>query len=116
MTELRKRYLQDLRLRNYAPKTLKAYAECVSLFARYFKRSPEQLAPEHIREYQRYLAEQKKCSWSRFNQTVCALRFLYRNMLANGLASFPPYAPPLGECKLKPAAVKAFLARSRQAC
>ena len=83
MTELRKRYLQDLRLRNYAPKTLQAYVECVSLFARYFKRSPEHLGPQHIREYQLYLVDEKKCSWSRFNQTVCALRFLYRNTLAN---------------------------------
>jgi integrase/recombinase XerD len=86
MTELRQRYLQDLRLRNYAPKTLKAYAECVSLFARYFRRSPEQLGPEHIRQYQLYLVEEKKCSWSRFNQTVCALRFLYRNTLGKDWA------------------------------
>ena len=86
MTELRQRYLQDLRLRNYAPKTLQTYVECVSLFARYFKRSPEELGPEHIREYQRYLVEEKKCSWSRFNQTVCALRFLYRNTLGRDWA------------------------------
>lgn len=86
MTELRQRYLEDLRLRNYAPKTLQTYVECVSLFARYFKRSPEDLGPEHIREYQRYLVEEKKCSWSRFNQTVCALRFLYRNTLGRDWA------------------------------
>lgn len=86
MTELRQRYLQDLRLRNYAPKTLQAYVECVSLFARYFKRSPEDLGPEHIREYQRFLVEVKKCSWSRFNQTVCALRFLYHKTLGRDWA------------------------------
>jgi integrase/recombinase XerD len=81
MTELRQRYLQDLRLRNYSPKTLQVYIECVSLFARYFKRSPKDLGPEHIRLYQLYLVEEKKCSWSRFNQTVCALRFLYNKTL-----------------------------------
>lgn len=81
MTELRQRYLEDLRLRNYSPKTLQTYVDCVSLFARYFKQSPEQLGPEHIREYQIYLVDEKKCSWSRYNQTVCALRFLYRNTL-----------------------------------
>ena len=86
MTELRQRYLQDLRLRNYAPRTLQTYVECVSLFARYFKRSPEKLEREHIREYQLYLVEEKKCSWSRFNQTVCALRFLYRNTLGRDWA------------------------------
>jgi integrase/recombinase XerD len=86
MTELRQRYLQDLRVRNYAPKTLQTYVGCVSQFARYFKRSPADLGPEHIREYQRYLVEEKKCSWSRFNQTVCALRFLYRNTLGRDWA------------------------------
>jgi hypothetical protein len=39
---IHQRYLQDLRLR-YSPKTLQTYVECVSLFARYFKRSPEEL-------------------------------------------------------------------------
>lgn len=86
MSELRQRYTQDLRLRNYAPKTVKAYVECVSLFARYFRRSPEHLGPEHIREYQLYLVEEKKCSWSRFNQTVCALRFLYGKTLGRDWA------------------------------
>lgn len=81
MTQLRQRYLESLRLRNYAVRTQKTYVECVSLFARYFKRSPEELGPEHIRQYQLYLVEEKKCSWSRFNQTVCALRFLYRHTL-----------------------------------
>ncbi len=81
MTPLRQRYLETLRRRNYSAKTQETYVECVSLFARYFKRSPEELGPEHIREYQMYVIEKKKWSWSRFNQTVCALRFLYRHIL-----------------------------------
>jgi site-specific recombinase XerD len=40
-----------------------------------------ELSEEHIREYQRYLVEEKKASWSVFNQTVCALRFLYLKTL-----------------------------------
>lgn len=81
MTQLRQRYLESLRLRNYAVRTQQTYVECVSLFARYFKRSPEELGPEHIRQYQLYLVEEKKCSWSWVKLTVCALRFLYRNTL-----------------------------------
>jgi integrase/recombinase XerD len=81
MTQLRQRYLEDLRLRNYSPKTQEYYIYCVSLFARYFNKSPEELGPEHIREYQLYLLEKKKSSWAFFNQTVCALRFLYRTTL-----------------------------------
>jgi site-specific recombinase XerD len=81
MTPLRQRYRQDLQLRNYSPKTQQVYEECVSLFARHFGKSPELLGPEQIRTYQLYLAHEKKASWSRFNQTVCALRFLYRHTL-----------------------------------
>ena len=81
MTPLRQRYLQDLQLRNYSPKTQEVYVECVSLFARHFGKSPEWLGPEQIRAYQLFLAHEKKASWSRFNQTVCALRFLYRHTL-----------------------------------
>jgi len=81
MTPLRQRYLQDLQLRNYSPKTQEVYVECVALFARHFGKSPELLGPEDIRTYQLYLAHEKKASWSRFNQTVCALRFLYRHTL-----------------------------------
>ena len=81
MTPLRQRYRQDLQLRNYSPKTQQVYEECVSLFARHFGKSPELLGPEQIRTYQLYLAHEKQASWSRFNQTVCALRFLYRHTL-----------------------------------
>ena len=81
MTPLRQRYIQDLQLRNYSPKTQEVYVECVSLFARHFGKSPQYLGPNQIRAYQLYLAQEKKASWSRFNQTVCALRFLYRHTL-----------------------------------
>lgn len=84
MTPLRQRYRQDLQLRNYSVKTQQVYEECVSLFARHFGKSPEVLGPEQIRSYQLYLAHEKKASWSRFNQTVCALRFLYRHTLHKG--------------------------------
>src|SRR5262249_13547045 len=40
-------------------------------------RSPDQLGPEHTREYQLHLIH-RQVSWSRFNQAVCALRFFYR--------------------------------------
>jgi integrase/recombinase XerD len=77
MTPLRQRFLDDLRLRNYSPRTLETYVYCVVRFARHLGRSPEQLGSEEIRAYQLHLLEQGT-SWSLFNQTVCALRFLYR--------------------------------------
>ena len=81
MTPLRERMLDDLRLRNYSDRTIKAYLRCITDFARYFGKSPDELGPTEIREYQLYLVKQKRCSWAVFNQTVCALRFFYRTTL-----------------------------------
>lgn len=78
---LRTRMMEDLRIRNYAQTTIDIYVRQVAGFAKYFGRSPEGLGKEEIREYQRYLVEDKKASWATFNQTVNALRFLYRTTL-----------------------------------
>jgi integrase/recombinase XerD len=78
MTPLRTRMNQDLRIRNYAPTTITTYIKRVAAFARFFGRSPEVLGPEEIRTYQVHLVEDREASWTVLNQTVCALRFLYR--------------------------------------
>lgn len=86
MTTLRQRMTDDLRLRNRSARTIKTYIACVAHFARHFQKSPELLGPEEIRQYQVYLVEQRRVSWSYFNQAVCALRFLYRHTLGRDWA------------------------------
>jgi integrase/recombinase XerD len=81
MTPLREKMSDDLQLRNYSERTIKAYLRCIADFARHFAKSPDQLGPAEIREYQLYLVKEKRCSWSVFNQTVCALRFFYSSTL-----------------------------------
>jgi integrase/recombinase XerD len=76
MTPLRRRYIDDLRLRNKSPRTIETYVLRVVQFARHFKRSPELLGPDELRAYQQHLLA-RPVSWSMFNQSVCALRFLY---------------------------------------
>lgn len=78
MTPLRQRFIDDLRIRNYAVSTIDSYTYHLACFAKFHGRSPEQLGPEEIRAYQVHLVTVKKVSWSTFNQTVCALRFFYR--------------------------------------
>jgi site-specific recombinase XerD len=80
MTPLRQRFIDDLRLRNYSPRTIETYVGRVVAFARHFGRSPELLGPEEVRVFQLHLLE-RQVSWSSFNQAVCALRFLYGTTL-----------------------------------
>jgi integrase/recombinase XerD len=77
MTPLRQRFIDDLRVRNYAPGTIEAYVAGVARLARHFGRSPDQVTAEELRSFQLALVD-RHVSWSLFNQTVCALRFFYR--------------------------------------
>ena len=80
MTPLRQRFIDDMRLRNYAQRSIETYVCQVVGFARHFGRSPDLLGPNEVRDYQLHLLA-RHVSWSTFNQTVCALRFLYGTTL-----------------------------------
>lgn len=86
MTTLRQRMTEDLKVRNRSARTIKTYIGHVAKFARRFRKSPELLGPEEIRQYQVYLVNERHVSWSHFNQAVCALRFLYRHTLSRDWA------------------------------
>src|SRR6202167_1205994 len=78
MTSLRQRMTEDMQVRNLALNTQTTYVQQVSLFARHFNKSPEQLGPEDIRSYQVYLTNEKKLAPGSILIAVAALRFLYK--------------------------------------
>lgn len=77
MTRLRKIMLEELQRRNYAQTTIDCYIRAVEHFSKYFRRSPDQLGPEHIREYQAALFKKWKLAPNTVNQRLAALRFFY---------------------------------------
>lgn len=92
MTLLRERMAEDLRIRNYSPRTVECYVSMVARFAREFEKPPGQLGPAEIRAFQLRLIEEN-ASWSVFNQAVSALRFFYRVTLPRDFAvEYIPFA------------------------
>ena len=84
MTHLRKIMLEELQRRNYAQSTIDCYIHTVEHFSRYFHRSPDQLGPEHIREYQAALFKKWKLAPNTVNRRLAALRFFYIQTLKRG--------------------------------
>src|SRR5271167_511504 len=77
MTHLRKMMLEELERRNYAQTTTRLYIQTIEDFARYFKRPPDQLGPEPIRQYQAYLFRERKLAARIVTQRLAALRFFF---------------------------------------
>jgi site-specific recombinase XerD len=77
ISALRQRMIDDMTVRNLAPNTMLCYLKQVHYLARYFPKSPEQLSREDIREYQLYLAKDRKVSVNSRLVATTALRFLY---------------------------------------
>ena len=100
MTHLRKMMLEELERRNYAQTTIDCYIQTIEDFARHFHRPPDQLTPEHIREYQAYLFRERKLAASTVTQRLAALRFFYTQTIKKAWSvADTPYRLPTGVCR-----------------
>jgi site-specific recombinase XerD len=86
MTQLRKMTLEELERRNYSQATVRTYIDAIRLFAAHFHRSPDQLGPLEIREYQLHLY-QRKLHPQTIRVHTAALRFFYRKVLHQRLSA-----------------------------
>ena len=84
MTHLRQIMLEELRRRNFADSTIRSYLHAVEHYSRYFHRRPDQLGPEHIRQYQAALFTKLKFSPNTVTLRLAALRFFYIQVLKRG--------------------------------
>lgn len=98
MTPLRARMIRELELHRKSPRTVEAYVTAVAQLARYFGRSPEQIAVEEVRDFLHYLIAERHVAFSTCNQKMCGILFLYRHVL--GQADFALRVPAKRSGKL----------------
>ena len=74
MASLRCRMTEDMQVRNLSPCTQVTHIRQVSLFARHFRKSPELLGPEQIRECEVHLPTGKRLSPGSIAGAIAALQ------------------------------------------
>jgi site-specific recombinase XerD len=77
MSPLRRRMIEDMTIRKFAPKTQHDYVQRVKNFTAFLGRSPDTASFEDVRRYQLHLAE-SGVGVPTLNQTVATLRFFFR--------------------------------------
>jgi len=73
----RERMSEDMRLRDFRPRTQEAYLLVARLFLGWVKKAPEQIADDDIRAYFLFLREEKKLAPSSINIALHGLRFFF---------------------------------------
>ncbi|MET4177527.1 site-specific integrase [Bradyrhizobium sp. LA7.1] len=74
---LRRRMIEDMTIRKFAPKTQHDYVQRVKNFAVFLGRSPDTASFEDVRRYQLHLAS-SGVGVPTINQTVSTLRFFFK--------------------------------------
>ena len=77
VSPLRHRMIEDMSLRNLAPRTQEHYIRSCKKLAAFLRRSPDTATAEDIRLFQLHLAEQGVSICSR-NRTMTGVAFLFR--------------------------------------
>ncbi len=86
ISPLRRRMIEDMTIRKFAPKTQASYIRSVRSFTVFLGRSPEGASAEELRRYQLHLAS-GGVSVPTMNATVTALRFFFQVTLGRGEAT-----------------------------
>ena len=81
MTQLRQRMLDELQRRNFSPSTIRGYIRSVRDFAAYFRRPPDQLGPEEVRQFQLHMVRDQKLATGTVANRLAALRFFFKKTL-----------------------------------
>jgi integrase/recombinase XerD len=85
MTELRRRMMEDLQLAGYSLRTMESYIDTVRVLAQYYRRSPDLLTDEEVRQFFVHLITERKLSRSSITVYLCGIRFFFGTTLKRPL-------------------------------
>jgi len=93
MTPLRQKLIDAIDVRGLSPLTRRNYTDAVAKLARHYKKSPDVLTDDQIRDYLLHLIRDLKRAPATITVAVCALRFFYRAVLNRSLYAIETALP-----------------------
>jgi len=84
MSELRKRMIRQMQVRNMSPGTQRAYLRAVTDLAEYYHQSPDRINTEEIQDYVAHLLSERRLAVGSCHSIITGLRFFYTVVLEDG--------------------------------
>lgn len=94
MTQLRQRMIECLQLRGLSERTQESYVQAVRLLAEHYRKSPDLITEEELRQYFLYLKNVKKYASSSLTIALCGVKFFFEHTLNKELPVLNFIRPP----------------------
>ena len=94
MTPLRQRMLEDMQLRAFSPRTQEAYVRAVRQLAEHFRKSPDLVTDEELRQYFLQLTQDRHYARPTVTIALCGIKFFIERTLGKTFTSLSLMRPP----------------------
>lgn len=94
MTPLRRRMIEDMKLRGFAENTQKTYLGAVRRLTEHYHKPPDQISEEELRRYFLYLIDEKGAARSTFITTWHGVKFFFQQCLQQEWPLLEMAGPP----------------------
>jgi site-specific recombinase XerD len=93
-TPLRKKMIEDMQLNGLADRTQEAYLLAVRQLARHYRKSPDQINEEELRQYFLFLKNEKHAARNTCTINLCGIKFFFQHTLGREWKFFELVRPP----------------------
>src|ERR1043165_10089792 len=94
MSPLRTRFLQDMQLHGFSPKTQACYVGAVRGLAKFYNKSPDRVTEEELRSYFLHLTLERKVSRATATIALCGIKFCCQTTVRPSSSSLKLLPPP----------------------
>src|SRR3990170_1502457 len=94
MFALRQKMIEDMQLHGFAVRTQEAYLSAVRQLARHYRKSPDQINEEELRQYFLFLKNEKHAARNTCTIALCGIKFFFQHTLGKEWKTFDFLRPP----------------------
>jgi integrase/recombinase XerD len=94
MSALRQKMTEDMQLRGFAIRTQEAYLSAVRQLAKHYRKAPDQINEEELRQYFLFLKNEKHAARNTCTIALCGIKFFFQHTLGREWKTFEFLRPP----------------------
>jgi integrase/recombinase XerD len=91
---LRQKMIEDMQLHGFAERTQEAYLLAVRQLAKHYRKSPDQIEEEELRQYFLFLKNEKHAARATCTIALCGIKFFYEKTLGREWKTLEFLRPP----------------------